>query len=604
MLAASQCRNRAPQTYLANTISEVAGILNPNLGDIATVVVEGAHEVWRLMEDDTDADGFDVIQSNACNYKWVRAGSVVNVRIFGATGNGETDDTEYFEDAIAAMQEKAILYIPTGRYLLAGLQINKDITIIAEPSATLLMGSDATAPMIEYTVAQTGGFYGGVVDGQKSLQTLTVWKPVIKTRTTTHFIINGVKFQNHTLAAVQDQASTGLLEICHCEFRNGAEHGGTTTTQAAMALYLASVGMQISVHHNKFIQDNVPSEPGRGSGGLLIAGSTSTNVSDNYFKRVGLTFNLNHVAVIHCYELNDDIIITNNIIEEPMWRAIVVQNSYRCNVSDNIIQGTGVNSLCASGVWINPTQREQTEGPNGAIVTGNTVFDLENAIGIFVYAAVANTSRVIVSNNDVKECLDGIRVSGVYETGIFYYEPIIVEGNVVNISGGDYGLRIENIRGQVIISHNDVRVTGTAHAFWAVTGLNEADVDLDGNYFSCDTVGFYGATMRGIRRLRVHSGTFLNTGVGATAVTIDQDSDGNDIQELMYQFDQISVPAGLVNITLADIVTWVRQTISGNSDPNNNYQAPIGAFYRRTTGGAGTTFYVKEGALINQWVAK
>lgn len=44
---------------------------------------------------------------------------------------------------------------------------------------------------------------------------------------------------------------------------------------------------------------------------------------------------------------------------------------------------------------------------------------------------------------------------------------------------------------------------------------------------------------------------------------------------------------------------------AGTADPEGSVTAPIGSIYIRTTGGAGTTLYVKEsGAGNTGWVGK
>lgn len=97
ILAADRCRERSPNFYVADSLSEIEGILNPRLGDVALMVTEGSFDVWRLTESDATPDGSEVIQSNACEYLWIKAsGSLgfVTPQLFGARGNGTTDDTE------------------------------------------------------------------------------------------------------------------------------------------------------------------------------------------------------------------------------------------------------------------------------------------------------------------------------------------------------------------------------------------------------------------------------------------------------------------------------------------------------------------------------
>lgn len=603
ILAANRCRDRSPKIYIAESLSDVGGITNPGLGDVAIEIVEGAHEIWRLEDTGDVATGFDVIESNAspCG-KWVRASSVVNVKLFGATGNGETDETDAFADAIEAAAERSIIYVPIGRYVLSPLTIDKDLTFVLEPGAVLLMASDSAGTMLNFTVNQTGGIFGGTIDGQKDEQTLATWYPVVKPLTATRFVIRDVVFQNCAYAAVQDVTSTGTLEIAGCTFLNAAEHGGVTTTKTSMSLWLGP--RHLFVHHCNFIQDDYPSVPGRSPGGILVATCETANICDNYFRRVGLTFMLNHVACIHFYEQNEYATICRNTIVEPLYNGIQFQNSSHGIICENQINGLeGNDSLCGVGIWASLTIREQVAGPESIIISNNIVHDLELATGIYAFASTADAGRAIIANNDIHDCLNGIRVSGWEPEGILFEGPVLISGNTIN-ADGDFGIRIEEISGSVKITDNDVRVTGDAHGLWAITGLELCDLDLTDNYFSADLIGWYGATMRGLRTLAIHSGVFSNSAVGGGAYTINQDFEGHLIQSLMVNSDEITILAGLTIVTTADIVTWTRSVITLDIDPNNNIQAPMGARYVRTTGGASTTFYVKESAPINGWVGK
>lgn len=606
ILAANRCLSRSPNTYIADDYSEIAGILNPRPGDVVLAIGAGFFDAWRLRETDVEPDGFNAIQSNACEYIWQRAGDYVNVGLFEAVPNTDEEQTEAFNRAVAAAPESSTLFVPPGTYILNALLIDKSVSIFLSSGAILKMRDQATDSMIRYTEFAEGGIFGpGVIDGNKDGQTQATWYPVIKTLTETRFFISHVFFRNCAYAAIKDTASTGMVEIAFCEFRNASEHGGVTTTKASMSLYMASAGMQLSVHHNRFVQDDYPSEAGRAPGGALIAGCTSVVVTDNYFFRVGQTFMLNHLAPIHVYELCNQVTICRNVIVEPLWDGIVFQNSSNLVCTENQISGVdGNDSLCARGIWFNPTQREQAEGPQTGIISNNIIRDLELAVGIFGFASSANAGRLTIAHNDISgSMLGGIRVSGIVDTPALFTAPLLIQGNNISVDDGQHGIRIEEVSGFVRVHNNDVRVTGNAHAFWATTGVELADFELSGNYFSADTSGFYAGIFRGMRRLFIRSGMFSNTGGGATAYTIDDDADGNDIQQLSINFEQITVLAGTSNITLADIVQWLG-TVTLSVDPNNNIQAPIGTIYRRTSGGAGTTLYVKEGAAITGWVGK
>lgn len=117
IFAANRCRERSPNIYVADSLSEIADILNPRLGDVAMLISGDAFDVWRLQESTETADGLGVIDSNACDYKWIRnAASVINIGTF-AEGDGTTDDTESLNLAYSALPSGGgIVYYPSGTY--------------------------------------------------------------------------------------------------------------------------------------------------------------------------------------------------------------------------------------------------------------------------------------------------------------------------------------------------------------------------------------------------------------------------------------------------------------------------------------------------------
>lgn len=61
-----------------------------------------------------------------------RGGDVINVKDFGATGNGTTDDTAAIQAAITAAPAGAAIYFPRGSYKAYLVQVTKDITIFGD----------------------------------------------------------------------------------------------------------------------------------------------------------------------------------------------------------------------------------------------------------------------------------------------------------------------------------------------------------------------------------------------------------------------------------------------------------------------------------------
>ena len=62
----------------------------------------------------------------------------VNVRDFGAAGDGVTDDTAAIQAAIHCLSEGGLLHFPAGRYLTAPLALKSHITLSLGEGAVLL----------------------------------------------------------------------------------------------------------------------------------------------------------------------------------------------------------------------------------------------------------------------------------------------------------------------------------------------------------------------------------------------------------------------------------------------------------------------------------
>lgn len=94
-----------------------------------------------------------------------RGGDVINVKDFGATGNGTTNDTAAIQAAITAAPAGAAIYFPRGSYLAAKILISKSITIFGD-------GMDVTEWVYSLNTGVTAGLPSAdayfVVSGQNT----------------------------------------------------------------------------------------------------------------------------------------------------------------------------------------------------------------------------------------------------------------------------------------------------------------------------------------------------------------------------------------------------------------------------------------------------
>ncbi|MDF2651973.1 MAG: hypothetical protein K0Q73_7778 [Paenibacillus sp.] len=136
-------------SVFATTIAELRAETNP-LEGVVYVVIDAGQE-GSFLYDATDATSVDntgtvVVSVSGARFKRIREPGYVDIRWFGAKGDGVTDDTEAINKAIGNGQ--VTVNIPAGSYLInadtkmtgqqyAGINVKDDTTIVIHRHATL-----------------------------------------------------------------------------------------------------------------------------------------------------------------------------------------------------------------------------------------------------------------------------------------------------------------------------------------------------------------------------------------------------------------------------------------------------------------------------------
>ncbi|AZC49760.1 glycosyl hydrolase family 28-related protein [Pseudomonas chlororaphis] len=117
----------------------------------------GGHFFWDEKSTD-NADGALVIKSSLSpNGRWHRqlqTKNLINVRWFGAVGNGVTDDIEAIDQALNAIDKKGgTLYFPDGNYLISKtIHLNKDnLSLLGNGSSRTILTLDKNSTA-EYAI--------------------------------------------------------------------------------------------------------------------------------------------------------------------------------------------------------------------------------------------------------------------------------------------------------------------------------------------------------------------------------------------------------------------------------------------------------------------
>ncbi|TMV52307.1 hypothetical protein FE783_05035 [Paenibacillus mesophilus] len=166
------------ESSLATTIAELRAETSP-LEGVVYYVIDAGQEGPFLYDpaDTTSADntGTIVVSVSGARFKRIRDAGYVDVRWFGAKGDGVTDDTEAINRAIG--DGGVTVHIPKGTYMIhadatssgqlnAGVQAKDDTTIVISPGAILKAKPTASN---RYTIINIFGKRNVTVEGGGSI---------------------------------------------------------------------------------------------------------------------------------------------------------------------------------------------------------------------------------------------------------------------------------------------------------------------------------------------------------------------------------------------------------------------------------------------------
>lgn len=314
-----------------------------------------------------------------------RHSSHLNVKDFGAKGDGTTDDTSAIQTAMNALVSGGVLYVPAGVYKLTSsiTATSKKLTIILQGTLkdqftvwventadTTLTGKGVLAfSGCEITILGQGGTFH--LDGSKGEVGLAA-----ASRNFLYFYecnpvrIEGVRSKNHTGSAV---IGIGCQSVTHRDCRH-TEGSFTVLWTRGSRITLDNVDVRngsyggIVIHNRGFFADAVYAEA-----------------------RPSV------VRVSNCYSYN--IISTNSYAV-----GITVDTCDDITVVGNTADGNGVGTMAFSFA-----------GATGGQVVGNRAMNLSNiANGSYTYCGIGmecdTVSDMVFEGNSFDECLIGYLV--------------------------------------------------------------------------------------------------------------------------------------------------------------------------------------------------
>lgn len=237
----------------------------------------------------------------------------INVKTFGAKGDGKTDDTVAIQEAISAVKSGATIFFPIGTYIHKGITITKPINILGEGKYSTILknvgeGDSITiaANVERGTICNIGifgnGTYNNAVDA-------TAKKGIVFGPNTVCWRFDNIWMRNHGdyFFYAEDVGHVNNIIICNSELESGAK--------SCIRFYQSSSANQINAI---YIQNcNIS---GFGHNGIEVWGQ-NINIASNtiqYCKNVGISVNAKDSESDNLYTSNSHaqgLVITNNYFE-------------------------------------------------------------------------------------------------------------------------------------------------------------------------------------------------------------------------------------------------------------------------------------------------
>jgi polygalacturonase len=324
---------------------------------------------------DREVFGASDLDSTLKEIKGQKFMDFVNVKDFGAIGDGVTDDTQAFKDMFATNPEGVV--IPQGTYLLSdNILGNSNVKIIAN-NATLKFSTRVAGAMLDFT-SQENVFIEGIIFNM-NMQNMPVYQESERETqynlglyfdSTENIEIKNCEFKNLYNKGIRLRSCNGYINIKNNKFTSPQQE------QMARAEHIGLENMDyntVSILIQNNIFDNVkPTSPGYGVCGIYFFNTANLRITNNTFNYCGRDNTGNHrLAVIDSYLGGRNVTIKNNILFNTQHHYFRVSRSKDFFIKDNYFHS---DTLSADGICSN-----LNPGSSGDKYTAENIF-IENNI--------------------------------------------------------------------------------------------------------------------------------------------------------------------------------------------------------------------------------
>lgn len=502
----------------------------------------------------------------------------LNVREFGARGDGVNDDQSTIVQGIAAAERLHLpLYFPPGNYLHSGLLVDNGAALFGAGASSIVTATNSSFGAIELTgngpsLSSMALQYANPVQASFNLPDTAPQAGDVWVQSATNFAVSNVTMTNSSQNNMDIfQSSTGIISNNQVTTISSMDDGiqivdsdnvqlssnnfAFAGTNAAIdALYGNTGSQNLSITANTIQSNNTT--------GIYLTGVQSTNVSNNAIYPTG----------------GSGISVQGQSASSPSGP---VNN---LDISGNTIQGSSnyegiaLDDLSGTGNFINNVQVSQNNiaGSGTAILcsfTGNNINITSNTAsncGAGILGEFFGNSNNITSNI-VTNSTGGIQLTGSGSTG----NSISISSNTVTNTSSSYGIYVDKFDSVTLSTNTINTVTGSGYAgFWVndcitaiITSNTVQSTNVDGIIFTATTVSTTSAT--------ISSNNLSNCCLGSSGDIIFVSPQGSTISGLAIQNNNYAGPANNATYYIDSEVpgSATNPNISGNTQttslPNN-----------------------------------
>lgn len=455
----------------------------------------------------------------------------VNVKDYGATGDGVTNDTAAVKAALDAANGD-LVFFPPGTYSLNKVPITTPADLLLGIGATL---RHRAAGPDDYMLGFASTFLrirGGSLDGNKSEQTGRTTLVAGAVESGKHLILDRVRVRNSVKAAVYAYNFGGLIDVTSCTFEGQAQHDGIPGHYSAI---LAIVGGQlgaagcVTFNYNDARGTGTATIPGAFPGGIFIGPSLSSTSGSlatleaigNRFSGYGQNCAGNTISAIHTYPSVTGARVIGNYFEKSACAAITAKSVSNLVCAHNVIVDGLVHSAntpAEGAITYAPSYLAGANSYPRAIIASNVITNPGGtperpSNGICIFGSVASMAKqILVVDNVLEGCGTAITATGATDLTI---SSNMITGATAGPIATSGGVRLDNCTGDVDLSSNHV-VNFVNHAVTLTSGMQSARVKISGNTINQNAAGYYGVLTGAVESISITSNSFSGPSYGYT----------------------------------------------------------------------------------------